>query len=97
MDFPRRGHLWNGFIPVNHHLNREAFMTKSATQTTTLSAAGPDTKIEIKADEEITLTLRGATVGFFAQVLEEAPLPRKVYLQISEDFTAALQKAKGPK
>lgn len=62
-----------------------------------MAAPGPDVRIDIKADEEITLTLKGSTVGFFAQVLEEAPLPRKAYVQISEDFTSAIRKAKAPK
>lgn len=70
---------------------------KPKTQRVQMQTPGPDEKIDIKADEDITLTLKGSTVGFFAQVLEQAPLPRKAYLQISEDFTNAIRKAKTPK
>lgn len=72
-------------------------MSKQKAQIVSMAAPGPDVRIDIKADEEITLTLKGSTVGFFAQVLEEAPLPRKAYVQISEDFTSAIRKAKAPK
>ncbi len=62
-----------------------------------MDVPGADVRIEINAGEEITLTLKGSTVAFFAQVLEDAPLPRKAYLQLSQDFTSALQKAKAQK
>lgn len=87
----------SGLLLGNYFLNGEdTYMAKQKTQTTVIGA-GPDVRIDIKADEEITLTLKGSTIGFFAQVLEEAPLPRKAYVQISEDFTGALRKAKAPK
>lgn len=53
-------------------------------------------QITIEANEDITLTLKGSTVVFIAQAMEEMPMPRKVYAQVSEDFKAALNKAKAP-
>lgn len=71
-------------------------MPKSTKQIVQMDAPGPDARIDIDANELITLTLKGSTIGFFARVLEEVPMPRKAYVQLSEDFTQALRKAKVP-
>jgi hypothetical protein len=59
--------------------------------------ATPNAQINLEATEDVTITLKGFTVGFLSRMIEEAPLPRAAYTQISQDFTQAIIKAKAPK
>lgn len=66
-------------------------------QNGTPTANPPEAPITLNADEDITITLKGFTLGFLNRMIEEAPMPRAAYTQISADFAQAIRKAKAPK
>lgn len=72
-------------------------MTEQTNEEIKPAVAAPNQQINLAADEDVTITLKGFTVGFLSRMIEEAPLPRKAYEQISADFTQAIIKAKAAK
>lgn len=72
-------------------------MTEQTNEEIKPAVAVPNQQINLVADENVTITLKGFTVGFLSRMIEEAPLPRKAYEQISADFAQAIREAKAPK